>query len=87
MYKYTFDFGFTDNDGCDYQEMSVEINSPVSLHNLVSSNGVNEDVLIARLLVECSHCYNPYSVNLCFLRVQTLKEEQGSTAPAPEDNF
>lgn len=73
MYKYTFEFGFTDYDYCDFQEIKVEISSPVDLHNLVSSNGVNEDDLISRILVECTHFYNPHSfVGVDYLRVEKL---------------
>ena len=77
MYKYTFEFGFTDYDNCDYQEIKVEISSPVNLHNLfpAESSGCN-DVVIARLIVECSHTYNPYSVlHTDFFRFETIKKE------------
>ena len=77
MYKYTFEFGFTDYDNCDYQEIKVEISSPVNLHNLfpAESSGCN-DVVIARLIVECSQTYNPHSVlHTDFFRSETIKKE------------
>lgn len=78
MYKYTFEFGFTDYNECDYQEMKVEISSPVDLHNLFPSDkSLCSDTSIARMLVECTRLYNPYSVrHVDFFRVEKIKEKE-----------
>ncbi len=80
MYKYTFEFGFTDYNECDYQEMKVEISSPVNLHNLFPNDSLKSlcfDTSIARMLVECTRLYNPYSVrHVDSFRVEKIKEKE-----------
>lgn len=78
MYKCTFEFGFTDYDECDYQEMKVEISSPVDLHNLFPSNkSLCSDISIARMLVECTRLYNPYSVrHVDYFRSEIINEKE-----------
>lgn len=78
MYKYSFEFGFTDYDKCDYQEIKVEITSPVDLHNLFPSKRSScSDVGIARAIVECTRVYDPHSVlHTDFFKVEHIKEKE-----------
>lgn len=74
MYEYCFDVGFTDYDGCDYQEVNVRVTSPVSLNNFSPFREID----LGKIIASCTGCYDSRTVrisNYCYTLLDEKENE------------